>query len=625
MPAKSRVFSELFAEDAAENGISATMFVFIAILLPSLTNKHASQPFVDAKRRKTTGLNSRLDRMVETMNATYRSPTKSDRHRSRSSGSSVSSYGVPRTPVDAYEGLQAGALGQDFSVIKMRNGMDADEEDTGSQNTRCTAPLPSWLSETFTTLTKKHPLRLLLPKSKRNESSIQISQDSEEIFAFKAPLKPPEADPAPALQSPIAFRAFHNSAELNLPDPCDPPSFQNQPFSTPGPASSICQPSPPRSFVSISPEFSLAQPHTNASHHQIDYLAPVEDNAALNFSLYPSASTPPIPNYDPIQCYRPNDARNVLPLPLNPPPTSFLPSCSPECYPDPDNDDWNHRSEMPNAFSTPGPAYMSSRPPIYYDNPTGDALSDSLDTPYEVDYTSLDFQWIPFARDISHFSESKVPIYPKPSVIEPSAIIDDLDSLPPSSDQPSGDDSNDSYVQVNKSSSDRELPLATSSDPALDHQVAHAKENNEEAFLRASLPELSSPDTGHGLTSPNPFRFIPPSRSSSKSVARTVVPIDQPSQLRRTLSSNRHHRMTSSRIPATKVPPQSSGYSVNMEAADLDVLKNNLLDTLDKIAPDPLIRQKRTSSTLDTVPVKSMIGSQDSIESWDGRHESLES
>ncbi|KAJ3800070.1 hypothetical protein GGU11DRAFT_806984, partial [Lentinula aff. detonsa] len=106
MPAKSLIFSELLAEEA-ENG----------------TNLQQRDATIRAKRRKI-GLNSKFDRMVEAMNVTYRSPKKRQRTRS----SSVSSYGVPQTPVDAYDGLQIGALGQDFSVIKMRNGSRSELE-----------------------------------------------------------------------------------------------------------------------------------------------------------------------------------------------------------------------------------------------------------------------------------------------------------------------------------------------------------------------------------------------------------------------------------------------------------------------------------------------------------------
>lgn len=72
------------------------------------------------KRRKTNGLNSRFDRMIETVNVMHHSPTKS-RRRTRSSGSSsASSYDLPKTPLDAYDGLNTGRLGKGFSVIKLK-------------------------------------------------------------------------------------------------------------------------------------------------------------------------------------------------------------------------------------------------------------------------------------------------------------------------------------------------------------------------------------------------------------------------------------------------------------------------------------------------------------------------
>lgn len=56
------------------------------------------------------------------MKVIHRSPVKSrsERQRTRSAGSSsVSSYDVPLTPIDAYDGLHDGRLGASFSVIKM--------------------------------------------------------------------------------------------------------------------------------------------------------------------------------------------------------------------------------------------------------------------------------------------------------------------------------------------------------------------------------------------------------------------------------------------------------------------------------------------------------------------------
>lgn len=72
------------------------------------------------KRIKVSGLNSRFDRMIEEMNATHRSPTKSGPRRTRTvSSSSIGTSDPPRTPLDAYSGLKEGRLGKDFALIKM--------------------------------------------------------------------------------------------------------------------------------------------------------------------------------------------------------------------------------------------------------------------------------------------------------------------------------------------------------------------------------------------------------------------------------------------------------------------------------------------------------------------------
>lgn len=72
------------------------------------------------KRRKTLGLNTRFDRMLAQVHVThaYSSDPKTRRKRARSFGSSsVSSYDLPKTPVDAYS--HEDRLGSDLSVLKM--------------------------------------------------------------------------------------------------------------------------------------------------------------------------------------------------------------------------------------------------------------------------------------------------------------------------------------------------------------------------------------------------------------------------------------------------------------------------------------------------------------------------
>ncbi|KAJ4483463.1 hypothetical protein J3R30DRAFT_1785617 [Lentinula aciculospora] len=603
MPAKSRIFSELLAEEAA-NGQVHTL---ILIRTPELII--ISTTVVGAKRRKI-GLNSKFDRMVEAMNVTYQSPNQRQRTRS----SSVSSYGVPQTPVDAYNGLQVGALGQDFSVIKMRNGsrsdLEAENEDTSqvSQNSRCVASLPGWLSETFTALANKHPLRLLLPSSMRRANAdavtphdVSATNDSEDVFAF-GPLPVPVGSPH-VLQSPIAFHARHKSTEIPIPARLASPLSHLEPFSTAGPASSICQPSPPNSFMSSAP-FLQAQLGT-ANGHQLsrnyEYISPVTNdplNEQVNiltssFAPAPSllASPQQYSSSDVIAgTYAEHDFNTHMPLrtssPISTPPTFSLPPCSQNDYSnyDDDNpdgvlgDDIDHRSDLSNAFATPGPTYISSRP-VYFDTPTDDPSSDPPDLEYEIDYATLNFQWTPFDRKDAGISEIKHPIQSISPIIQDQELRVGTGSLPPSSDQISGDDFNLSYAVLHSGNmgSDRELPLATSSDPPVaNDESANANRNAaarvEKTFVTGSHP--ANPP------SPSPFRFTPPSRTPSPT--NIVAPTDVHFQRRRVSSSRISNdiRVANKQSPVSSVssdcffaPPPSSGYAAGDKVEDLNVLK----------------------------------------------------
>ncbi|KAF5386017.1 hypothetical protein D9615_002523 [Tricholomella constricta] len=161
----------------------------------------------ETKRRKTAGLNSRFDRMVEAMNATHHSPIKSGRRRTHTASSSSASE-PPN--MDAYNGLEKGCLGKGFSLIKMKppaassssvtmsNVEEAGASNKISQSPQASKALPEWLCSTFSSLDAKHPLRLLLPKEPfspqdtsiavpfapvdHSNSSIEAEPDS--IFAF---------------------------------------------------------------------------------------------------------------------------------------------------------------------------------------------------------------------------------------------------------------------------------------------------------------------------------------------------------------------------------------------------------------------------------------------------------
>ncbi|KAL1696250.1 hypothetical protein GGG16DRAFT_108356 [Schizophyllum commune] len=230
----------------------------------------------DAKRRKT-GLNDRFDRMVETMSVRHRSPTKTPKRRKKPRSSSFSSASELRTPVDDYHDVQPERLGKNFAVIKMgtsaglhqrSDGNEDDEEVVSGWQPASPPPLPGWLASTFTTLNKKHPLRLLLPhasaashpaeKSKAPDSKAAPSRtEDDDVFAFHAPDEndppPLEQNAPPALlQSPFSHALDHPAQSPLLSRACATPSIAtapDAPFSTPGPAPpSQCSMPPPPLF-----------------------------------------------------------------------------------------------------------------------------------------------------------------------------------------------------------------------------------------------------------------------------------------------------------------------------------------------------------------------------------------
>lgn len=143
MPGRTRLYSESIAQDAearsVEHNIQGICSMSNATLTRTfLTNINAAPVVrpdfsISFKRRKTMGLNARFDRMLERVDLTLQdhqasSTTASSRQgraRTRSTGSSSvsSGYDVPKTPVDAYDGLENRRLGDTFSVIKMKSAI----------------------------------------------------------------------------------------------------------------------------------------------------------------------------------------------------------------------------------------------------------------------------------------------------------------------------------------------------------------------------------------------------------------------------------------------------------------------------------------------------------------------
>ncbi|KAG6862260.1 hypothetical protein C0995_002191 [Termitomyces sp. Mi166 len=151
----------------------------IGVFANSRSSTDGTQDFTrEPKRRRTSGLNARFDNMVRTMNATYSGPQNPRQHQTRTRSSSDASH-LSSGIADAYSALHEGRIGENFTLIKTQPLVDghhfADQvQQIKMPNTRLqdraenTPPvrkaLPEWLCSTFSTLTAKHPLRLLLPK-----------------------------------------------------------------------------------------------------------------------------------------------------------------------------------------------------------------------------------------------------------------------------------------------------------------------------------------------------------------------------------------------------------------------------------------------------------------------------
>ncbi|KAG1777743.1 hypothetical protein EV702DRAFT_1196953 [Suillus placidus] len=346
------------------------------------------------KRRKTLGLNTRFDRMLAQVHVThsYSSDPKTRRKRARSSGSSsVSSYDLPKTPVDAYS--HEGRLGSDFSVLKMNQKAsnpaksppvkrEAKPYRKGSQVQAPTKALPVWLVNTFSALESEHPLRDLLPPSSAYEDMIEARTRNEprpcsqedrtnRMFAF-SPFDVDIQENNDATSClPSANPAFCDIGLL----PCGPTTVNTDlqtfhlgedtlgfcPFSTPGSLAAL------QHAVNLNATPNLARPQKTSAHVKSLLLS---HDASVNHANFTSSPV-----------FRPTITESETYL------SSFRRGSS-------------VLNELTaNLFSTPGPAFTVSRP-VYFDSPTEDpSLSDPLEPEsYELDLDTLDFRWQPFLR-----------------------------------------------------------------------------------------------------------------------------------------------------------------------------------------------------------------------------------
>ncbi|KAA1471668.1 hypothetical protein DENSPDRAFT_129175 [Dentipellis sp. KUC8613] len=138
MPSRSHLSAYVPNFELEESSSALEGFPNSRVSLTTYTRNVQVKPAAELsrplKRRRTAGLNSRYDNMIEQVNMMYRSPAgvpKPRRKRASSSGSSsVSTRDVPQTPLDAYSRLQEGRLGKDFAVIKLSEPTREHRDDT---------------------------------------------------------------------------------------------------------------------------------------------------------------------------------------------------------------------------------------------------------------------------------------------------------------------------------------------------------------------------------------------------------------------------------------------------------------------------------------------------------------
>ncbi|KAL0072373.1 hypothetical protein AAF712_000136 [Marasmius tenuissimus] len=300
------------------------------------------------------------------------------------------------TPVDPYyDGLKSDALGRDFSVLKMKSSVpDEREADDVVDEVTCKDPLPPWLSETFSTLRKGHPLRLLLPKSTRQYTALPASQDSSSsprdeeeetiLTHYQSSHSAPSSPGFPSresLASPIAIRSvdFVNPPNSVSMIPSNA-TISEIPFSEPGPASSISSSRLPKlhptslyaGTLPRSPQYRINSP-TLALPAPLSFEQPGSKLLKPKYTHSRPASAMLARNM-------PSSAAHVNPQissDVLPPDSLPLQSCS-------------------DLYSTPGPAYYTSRP---FDEPQASSDSPQPDeTLPDLDTSALQFKWTPFDR-----------------------------------------------------------------------------------------------------------------------------------------------------------------------------------------------------------------------------------
>ncbi|TFK44675.1 hypothetical protein BDQ12DRAFT_730705 [Crucibulum laeve] len=363
---------------------------------------------VHVPKRRKTNLNSGFNQMVETMNHVHSHQKSNHRRNRRSINDSLpitKDRRAPTTPGSSYSSTYKTRVGSDFSLIKMKKSpstriawteeISADGSSSpfkgskASSGNTCT-PLPAWLADTFSTLTSKHPLRLLLPPGLQSSSPGPPStippfeEDTnpleESVFAFnpfdesESTLVDTRADEHPLINTSSPYlKQLTECTSIDFYADADEdkePSFL--PFTTPGPCSTISYAHDPVTPLKF--HFPITYPQNSSSDDHI-----------------PSDS--PVP-----QTYKPEE-------------DAELDDITEEAIILDDTDAYRH--PFASIFTTPGPGYYAPHP-IHHESPISNPSDPpQADNGYEVDYDNLDFHWESFnrkGRDSVHeeYQESKI-------------------------------------------------------------------------------------------------------------------------------------------------------------------------------------------------------------------------
>ncbi|KAF8161067.1 hypothetical protein B0H34DRAFT_806439 [Crassisporium funariophilum] len=489
--------------------------------------------------------NARFDQMVETMSVVH---TNRRSRESRRSGShdATRSHRSNSSMINAYSPPEPTNVGSELSFIKMGASVaipavDQDARPSSpssnskaflvSGTSRTCKTLPSWLANTFMTLSKKHPLRLLLPKD--TTENVIAAQSDDDAPAAVAGLYSylPEAQMHPSspnlrkiqkLDEPLfhpttlserpLFPQFSDTMDNANSSALSPTTFlslNRGPGSLLGPAASChttaqvahddddfltSSTGPPLPFSTLGPGsllgstvlsntiFSTSSPKTCSS--------PTQYCSETHFSPDLHPLVPYAPAYTSDYAYsakaldRDNFYENLTTDEFNLDLRLAEPACDPV---------------LVDIYSTPGPDYCAPRP-IYFDSPSHDPMSsDPMQPGFEIDYSDLDFRWEPF-----HLKKIAVP-----GVVQPTAFARDM-SITCNAPPPPQPETTASPVKPGRKPSIEYSGIK--------ENVAH--KHTSQAYASPPMPAVS----------PSPFRFtLPPGGDDATSV--NPESMEQPNKL----------------------------------------------------------------------------------------------